>query len=93
MEESIDGYELQEGRGGLQVWQAGYGKGAKMKRGEKRDPTKFHADLECPVCEGMCTPYKDAKDGGAYYRCRRENQHPDFRPVHFKIDGDGELHT
>jgi hypothetical protein len=51
-----------------------------------------HADLECPECGSLCKPKRETADGGASYRCRRANNHADFREKSFRIDGNGDLH-
>ena len=64
-----------------------------MAKVEKYDPkTDGHAPLECPECGHLCKPQYDLKDGGASYLCRKASSHSDFRPLRFRIDGDGEVY-
>lgn len=51
-----------------------------------------HAALECPECERTCSPTTETKDGGARYVCRNAHEHANTSSLHFRIDGDGELH-
>ena len=50
-----------------------------------------HSPLECPECDNLCFPRTETKDGGATYVCNARNEHGDFRPLRFKIDGDGNV--
>ena len=50
-----------------------------------------HSPLECPECGNLCFPRTETKDGGTTYVCNARNEHGDFRPLRFKIDGDGNV--
>ena len=52
---------------------------------------KPHTDLECPVCDKICRPYHEHKDGGYTYYCYNIDSHPDFNSLKFIINRDGEL--
>lgn len=51
-----------------------------------------YPELECPVCDRLCKPWKLTKKLEVVHRCNNKDEHPDSHPtVSWKIAQNGEM--